>query len=313
MSDTEPNAVTEHPGAPVGERRPLILRRVREKARGTVDTLIGNDLFELGAAMTLVMLVLSLHDAPWQVELGLMTLAILPLVIRPLMHNPFVWLGLTAVLGVATVHAWYGQNNHDFLKLYWCLAVGLSLLLTDPSKALRTNARVLIGLCFLFAFIWKAVSADYVDHSFFNYFLVQDSRFRLLSEFVGGLEHSAILSGQVERVAYTEFGDPTVSLPVPLAASVQWLAPAMTWWTLLIEGAVALLFLCPLRFRLSALRDPALLAFILSTYFVAPILYFAWVLIAMGIIQCSYETFRYWPLGYVAAFMLILMRFYVPI
>ena len=313
MSERETKPATApRPQAEPAERLPTF-RRIHAAARGTIDAITGYDLFELGAAMTLVMLVLSLHDAAWQVELGVATLAVVPLVIRPMMRNPFIWLGLAAVLGIWEFHTWYSQNNHDFLKLYWCLGVGLSLLLADPSKALRVNARVLIGLCFLFACLWKAVSSDYVNDAFFNYFLLQDSRFTLLTEYVAGVDHLAHLSGQLERVAFTAFGDPTASLPVPLAASVQWLAPLMTWWTLFIEGAVALLFLCPTRFKLSKLRDPVLLVFILSTYFVAPILYFAWILIAMGIIQCDREAFRYWPVGYVAAFTLILMRFYVPI
>ncbi len=293
--------------------RPLATSRMRSLVRRPVDALLGTDLFELGAAMTLVMIVLSLHEPAWQVQLAVATLAVPALVLRPLMRHAWVWLGLAGVLALAYTQSWPQQNNHDFLKLYWCLGLGASLLAVDPAKAVRFNARVLIGLCFLFAFLWKALSPDYLSGAFFNYFLLQDTRFGLLAEFVAGLDPGALMRGRIDRVVYTAFGDPAGTLTVPLAAEARWLAPLMTWWTLLIEGAVAIAFLLPTRLRASRWRDAVLLLFVFSTYVVAPILYFAWIILAMGIIQCERETFRYWPGLYVAAFVLVLMRFYVPV
>ncbi len=285
---------------------------VQKFVRRPVDFLLGADLFELGAAMTLLMIVLSLHEPAWYIQLGLVTLTVTALVLRPLMRNPLLWLGLVGVLALAYTESWAQQNNHDFLKLYWCLGVGVSLLALDAMKAVRVNARLLIGLCFLFATLWKVLSPDYMSGAFFNYFLLQDTRFWMLSEYVVGLDASALMQDRIERVVYTEFGDPTGSLVVPFAADVLWLSPLMTWWTVLIEGAVALAFLLPTRFRFAKWRDAVLLVFIFSTYFVAPILYFAWLITAMGLIQCERETFRYAPVLYVAAFVLVLMRFYIP-
>lgn len=307
--DTTPEV---YEGRLSGSRWPVV-RRMQTWVQSPLETVLAFDLFELGARMTLVMLLLSLHETAWYIKLGVVTLAVSALVLRPLLRNPFLWLGLAAVFVLAFSQNWYTQNNHDYLKLYWCLGVGFSLLLADPTKALRTNARLLIGLCFLFAFLWKVISTDYMNHAFFNYFLLQDSRFGLLTEFVAGLDSQAVLSGRVDRVVFTEFGDPEASIAVPLADAVRWLAPLMTWWTLFIEGLVAAAFLCPPGFRFSQWRDSFLLVFVLSTYFIAPILYFAWILIAMGTIQCERDGFKHWPAAYVAVFFLVLMRFYLPV
>ncbi|MEM8598320.1 MAG: hypothetical protein AAGF99_00225 [Bacteroidota bacterium] len=286
---------------------------LRALVRRPVDALLRADLFELGAAMTLLMIVLSLHEPSWPVKLGLVTLTATALVLRPLMRNPLLWLGLVGVLVLAYTQTWYQQNNHDYLKLYWCLGVGVSLLAAEPLRAVRVNARILIGLCFLFATVWKAVSVDYMSGAFFNYFLLQDTRFELFADHLVGLDPSVLMQERAGRVFYTAFGDPAGVLAVPFAAEARWLGVAMTWWTLLIEGAVALAFLLPARFTLAKWRDAVLLVFIFSTYFIAPILYFAWLITAMGLIQCERETFRYAPVLYVAAFVLVLMRFYLPV
>ncbi len=281
--------------------------------RRPVDLLFGADLFELGAAMTLVMIVLSLHEPAWPVTLAVATLAVTALVLRPMMRSPWLWLGLAAVLALAYTQSWFQQNNHDFLKLYWCLGLGAALLAADPVRAVRFNARALIGLCFLFAFVWKALSPDYVSGAFFNYFLLQDTRFALIAEHLVGLDPGALRQALTDRVAYTAFGDPAGALAVPFAAEARGLAGVMTWWTLFIEALVAAAFLLPRRVWLARWRDAVLLLFVFSTYIVAPILYFAWIILAMGIIQCERETSRYLPALYLAAFVLVLMRFYVPV
>ena len=294
-------------------RSPVPLgHRVREGARAYVDRLAEVDLFEIGAAMTLLMVVISLHEPFWYLKLGIATLAVAALVLRPLMRSPLVWFGLVIVFLWSFTFSWAEQNNHDYLKVYWCLAVGMSLLAAGAERALRFNARVLIGLCFFFATLWKLVSPDYLDGSFFNYFLLQDSRFGLFAEHLGGLDGGVLASDQVMRGAHSLFGDPAEPIPTPLAPAVVWIAHFMTWWTVAIEGTVAAAFLLPRRFFLARWRDLVLFAFVLSTYVIAPILYFAWILLAMGVVQCEHERFRYAPLGYAVLFLFVLMRFYIP-
>ena len=263
--------------------------------------------------MTLVMIVISLHEPFWYLKLGVATLAVSALVLRPLMRNPLVWFGLVVVFLWSFTFSWAEQNNHDYLKVYWCLAIGVSLLAADSARALRFNARVLIGLCFFFATLWKLVSPDYLDGSFFTYALLQDSRFGLIAENLGGLDGSVLAGDRTMRAAHSLFGDPAEPITTPLAPAVVWIAHVMTWWTVVIEGAVAAAFLLPQRFFLARWRDIILFAFVLSTYIIAPILYFAWILLGMGAVQCERERFRYVPVAYAVLFLLVLVRFYVPV
>lgn len=286
---------------------------LRAWVRAQVDEVLRLNLFEMGAVITLLMVTLSLQETFWYIKLGVVVLSVIALVARPLVYNPLLWFGLVGVFALAFAKSWYGMNNHDFLKVYWCLAIGVSLMAADPTKALRTNARLLIGLCFLFAFFWKAVSADYVSGEFFNYFLLQDTRFDLFARHLGGLGSTDLMTGQVERRFYTLFGNPESAVALPLAPQVRWIASFMTWWTLAIEAAVAAAFLWPMGQGLSKWRDAILVAFILSTYFIAPILYFAWLLVAMAVVQCDRARFRYWPMVYVAVLALIVTRYHLPI
>ncbi len=56
----------------------------------------------------------------------------------------------------------------------------------------------------------------------------------------------------------------------------------MAAWTLVIESLVAILYLLPTRFSLSRWAEPALIVFILSTYVLAPVVGFGWVLILLA-------------------------------
>jgi hypothetical protein len=85
----------------------------------------------------------------------------------------------------------------------------------------------------------------------------------------------------------------------------------MTWWTVAIEGFLALAFLWPRDRGLSRLRDAALLVFCATTYAAATVEGFGWLLIAMGVAQCPPERPRTRGL-YLAAFALILFYREVP-
>ncbi len=60
----------------------------------------------------------------------------------------------------------------------------------------------------------------------------------------------------------------------------------MTWWTLAIEGLIALLFLWPGERWISAIRTFSILVFAATTYLVAPVLGFGWIVIVLGFAQC---------------------------
>ena len=72
-----------------------------------------------------------------------------------------------------------------------------------------------------------------------------------------------------------------------LTARLALLADVLTWWTLAIEGAVALAFLCPGPSWLGRHRDHLLITFTVTTYLAAPVLGFGWLLLVLGLAQCA--------------------------
>jgi hypothetical protein len=69
--------------------------------------------------------------------------------------------------------------------------------------------------------------------------------------------------------------------------ALRGLALVVTWWTVLIEGALAVVFVAPTRTRLSRWRDVALLHFAWTTDMAAPVKTFGWTLSILGLAQCD--------------------------
>ena len=80
----------------------------------------------------------------------------------------------------------------------------------------------------------------------------------------------------------------------------------MTWWTVLLEGAVAVAFLWLLERGVSRWRDALLLLFCVTTYAIAPVEGFGWLLISMGVAQGESKQ-RKMRWAYLTAFALILI------
>jgi hypothetical protein len=92
---------------------------------------------------------------------------------------------------------------------------------------------------------------------------------------------------------------------------VAWLAKFLTWWTVLIEGMLGTLFLLPASKKTSWLRNATLILFAITTYSVAPVRGFGWMLMLLGLAQTEPEerTFRW---GYLGALLLI-QAYMIPV
>jgi hypothetical protein len=73
----------------------------------------------------------------------------------------------------------------------------------------------------------------------------------------------------------------------------------MTWWTLFIEAWIAVAFLLPDRTRVGRLRDLPLLGFVLTTYAIATVQGFGYLLLAMALCQARGSNVK---IAYLAAF-----------
>ena len=262
--------------------------------------------------LTLVLLLLTTQKA-WGLQVVLIPLVASAVVDRRLVRRARYWFAVLAVYAVGVAPSVLEIDNHEFLLAYWLLALGLSRLQADPSAGLATSARWLVGAAFAFAVLWKAVSPEYLSGDAFYGYLHLDPRFAGLGAAVSDL---TLADGERTRVvanALRVVGDETAWFAVRDGPGVSRLAAVMTVWTLAIEAVVAACFLAPPSSCVGRARDAALLTFLFTTYVLAPVLGFGWILVILGMAQAPLERRPVLAVAYTAAFVLVLARATAPL
>ena len=267
-----------------------------------------------GASIALRLTLLDLLLAPigqWSVRAPVLLIASAGLLHAGVLRSPLTWLMLAGLSAWRVLDDWPLSDNHAYLLSYWCLAIFIALLTARPTRSLARSARLLIGLVFAFAILWKGVlSPDFNDERFFRTLLLLDSRFEDVTLTLGDMreEDLADVRDLLERGLHETERDAPATLETD---ALRRLAGFLTWATLGIEGLVALLFLLPTRFPSGRLRDWLLLAFCGGTYAIAPVPGFGWLLLSMGIAQCP-DRARTTRWLYLGCFALVLLHDYVP-
>ena len=253
--------------------------------------------------LTLVVVMVSPapHD-PWYLRVAAIVLSIGALVFRPLLRHVGFW-GIMAVLHIVVFNfvGWEFSDNHKFLLSYWCLAIAGALCLQDPAAALATTSRLLIGLVFLFATVWKATSIVYLSDTNFHFLLLTDFRFFPLANLLAGVSPEVF---EANRDALA--GMNTLQSPITLQATdgVAALATFLTRWTVILEGLIALLFLIPKGRVVTVVRHVTLLGFVVVTYPPTNVIQFGWIIVVMGLASSPVE-FRRIRSAYFAALIFI--------
>ena len=142
--------------------------------------------------LTLIWLLLR-PMGPWYVRAPLLLLSMLGLVSGLWLRAPAVWLALARLVAVRLFVEWPLPDNHIYLLGYWCLGIALALRLADPASQLARTGRLLLGIVFAFAVLWKAVlSPDYRDGRFFAVTMLTDDRFADAVQLLGGLNDAQL-------------------------------------------------------------------------------------------------------------------------
>jgi hypothetical protein len=200
-----------------------------------------------------------------------------------------VWFAIASVLTISHIGRIYTVDNHKVLLAYWTIAIALSPP-TQRGGFLATNARLLICGVFVAATAWKCASGDFLNGSFMTFTLLLDSRFAAFTSWTTGVDAAALFENtlQLRRVINHE-----VSAAELLSGErVQFIANALTWYTLAVEGSVALAFLVPRTSLLGRIRNALLIVFIATVYSVATVIGFAWTLSILGYVQCAVSEKR---------------------
>ena len=222
-----------------------------------------------------------------------MALAASGIFLPALARTPWFWGLLVTLLGCHIITDSYTLDNHFYLSTYWASALFFTYLChpDDRIRVLQWNGRLLLGLCMLFATIWKLLSADYLDGSLFHFLFIGDDRFFDFARIFGGMSPEVSHArGQFLGQLLHPMTDPNL-MPMTLRSpsGLRPLSLVVSWWTIIIEGTMALLFLLPLPPKLKKAPHLVLLLFAVATYPVAPVKGFGTLLMVMGYAQCGEE------------------------
>jgi hypothetical protein len=162
------------------------------------------------------------------------------------------------------------------------------------------------------AVLWKAVlSPDYVDGRFFRVTLLTDERFADASLVFGGLSREQMAENRKFLEALPEGAEllnPPAFVEPP---RLRVFASIATWGGLALEALLALLCVIPTEGRIQIARHAALLVFCATTYALAPVAGFGWLIATMGLAQCrpNQQALRG---AYIAVFVMILLYSEIP-
>ncbi|MFP4229360.1 MAG: hypothetical protein ACLFTE_11115 [Salinivenus sp.] len=260
----------------------------------------------LVAPLTLILLLLypgTLTETRAGLQLG----AVAGLLYRPLQRTPAYWWILAALMGLYCVLTWHDADNHKYLITYWCLAVGLSCWADDTEQALRMNGRLLVGLCFLVAVVWKLRTPDFLTGEYYQHAMLTDDRITRAAQLLAGMDASTFNANREAVSALTAYSSALERVALNGPDVLRVLSKGMVAWTLAIESAIIGSFLWPGSSTWAArVRDGALLTFAATTYALANVGGFAWILLTMGLAQVRPERAP-WRLGYLGVIGLVIL------
>jgi hypothetical protein len=247
----------------------------RDDARKTVD------IPECVLLLTLLLLLLY-GGTDWKLDIPLKVACCAGIVLPAARRSVLLWTALTGLIGFINGQTWHSIDNHKYLITYWSMCVTMSVAWPRMgSWILAANARGLIGACFGFAVLWKFVAGQYLDGSFLHHTFLTDPRVQVPAALAGSMPLSDLAANRYLEGYLTSW---PYEHPVVHLASTNRLEDAavlLSYWTLLIESLVALLWLFPFP-RTVVFKHAALMIFVLTTYGVLPVVGFATILGVMG-------------------------------
>lgn len=295
MSETQVNP--EHFRAHRGSTLIATLDRIRAR-------LLAVDKFSLVLGLSLLLLIITSDKSNYMLALGLIACGAAAFGAR-VVRSPWFWLAIAILQAVRNLGVWEQLDDHIYVANYWSLALVLALLSPNPREIVAHNARWMIGLIFFFATFWKASTADYTSGAFFEYTLLLDDRFLPMAELCG-MQSALLAENYANMDAVRNPLNSTTGFTLQSSSYIQSMAQFLTWWTVLIEGAIAACFLFAHVKTLNAVRNLLLIAFALTTYFPVPVTGFCSTLMVLGIAQTTDEERRS-RIGYFVVLVLILV------
>ncbi|MCO5186404.1 MAG: hypothetical protein M9965_20985 [Anaerolineae bacterium] len=267
---------------------------LRSRAKAFYEGMTAVTRLETAIALTLLWLLL-LNTAYSRVATLILIVVVIGLIYRSVQQKWAYWLVIVLLLWLSAHSSSYLILDEYLLGLLWCVAIFLALLTPDPDHYLAFNARILLGLLFLVTVIQKLASPGFADGGMFEASLLFDPRFRPITElFMGDATIDA--NGLAARLLLY-FNNPLRESVLESTETLATAAKMLTWWTIGIELIIAVMFLWPKRGRLAwkrvmQWRDIPLLIFLATTYPIAIVWQFSWLLSTFGVAQTDKKWVR---------------------
>lgn len=288
-------------------------------ARRIVDGSRNMPVVSLVAVMMLV-LILLWANLTWIIIAPIQVLVVAGLLFEKIRTDPRFWCVMTALLAGAIYWDWYPLDNHQYLFVYLSLALFCVFHLPEKrrKKVLALSGRILLGAVMAAAVIWKAVTPDYLDGTFFHHALLTHPHLQNIAIALGGISPE-IISTNEEQLHLLHFSyltsAPVESVTLQGASRIAPLALFITWWTIGVEALLAVLFLWPRRLGgdhrfVFLARHITLILFITAIYPLAPVIGFGWALIILGFANCAEKPTIFRPI-YIALMLFLLFAGYV--
>lgn len=242
----------------------------------------------------------------WLVTLSARAFILAALIWPSTLRSKAAWYVVGLAYLVAIAANWPPVDNHEYLMGY---SAGLAFIANSlrPSLSaeyvLRTSATWLVVITMSLSVGQKIGAPDFLSGTFFEHAIATDVRFRVLAR-VSGL-HSIDLDQNKQRMSDLRHERSTV-VTLESTPSVTRLARILSAVDLALPTIIALTLALPTS-RIRAIGFLALSIFIGTTYLVAPVVGFGFVLCALGYAACDSAEPRENPWQQVFLGLLILL------
>ena len=206
-------------------------------------------------------------------------------------QRSILWWALGTALAINTAVHWYVTDNHAFLITYWALGCATVLTQDRPTDRLQSLARVLIGLVFAWAVLWKVAAGQYVDGRFVYVTLLIDGRLQDVGAVIAGWRVADAIQVREALGFLGASGLTGVHVGIDAPTRLRTAATLLSWAALAIEACAAVLYLVA-KDGWRRVRQVVLVMFCVGTYYLMPVPGFAFILVTLGFAECDPEDVR---------------------
>src|SRR5690606_792039 len=128
--------------------------------------------------------------------------------------------------------------NHKHIFAYVSLAVTISLFRYGKSSYgqcldfLKSQSRIIIGFCFLFATIGKFLAPEFLNSFFFDFTNTTDPRFFGSTSIIGDIDMELLKENEKTFVSFLNSNNPYESFKLNGADSIKPFSAFLTYWTI---------------------------------------------------------------------------------